>query len=185
MTIRSQARSTLAKLTLGLTLVLTSVLALACANADVGPSQISLIGRSTSAPLLVSLERTSCYGWCPVYRVAVYADGVLEFEGRHFVLRPGLHEARVSAAQLTALRQAAARARFAELEERYVRRDYPDMPSIITVAQVDGAYKEVRHYFGDTSAPGELIRLEEEIDRIVGIERWIGTPAEREAIASW
>ncbi len=164
---------------------LMGTLALACANADVGPSRISLIGRSTAAPLLVSLERTSCYGWCPVYRVAVYEDGVLEFEGRHFVLRPGLHEARVSAAQLVALRQAAARAQFAALNERYVRRDYPDMPSIITIMNVDGAYKEVRHYFGDTSAPDQLIRLEEEIDRIVEIERWVGTPAEREANAIW
>ncbi|MCB9752116.1 MAG: hypothetical protein H6713_19295 [Myxococcales bacterium] len=174
---------------LGLALLVAQALgvcALACASADVGPSAVTLTGQATSAPLLVSLERTSCYGWCPVYRVAVYEDGVLEFEGEHFVLRSGLHVDRVTPAQLAALREITARARVAELADRYVRRDYTDMPSIITVVRLGSGYKQVRHYFGDTSAPARLIQLEEEIDRVVEIERFIGTPAQREDLrASW
>ena len=54
-----------------------------------------------------------------------------------------------------------------------------DAPTSV-VSLGDGAQKKtVRHYHGDSAAPAELSKLEDEIDAIVHIEQWIGTPEER------
>jgi hypothetical protein len=85
-----------------------------------------------------------------------------------------------------ALRRALTRSELPRFASRYDRHDYTDMPSIITTVALDGRYKQIEHYFGDTSAPPELIMLEEELDRIVEIERFIGSAEERETMhASW
>ncbi|MDL1971205.1 MAG: hypothetical protein LWW94_09640 [Candidatus Desulfofervidaceae bacterium] len=44
----------------------------------------------------------------------------------------------------------------------------------VTIKYRNGWVKSVEHYHGDMSAPKELERLENEIDRVVGTEEWVG-----------
>lgn len=131
--------------------------------------------------LIASLERGPCFGWCPVYRVAIYRDGTLEYHGEHWVKTRGDATAHVTPAQLAALDRLFADAHYFDLQDRYDEEDVTDAPSASTSYRLGAREKRVEHYFGDEHAPKSLSEVEDGIDRIVGIEHWIGTEAEREA----
>ena len=130
--------------------------------------------------LVASLERTACYGWCPIYKIAIYRDGTLEYHGERFVKQRGDATSRVSQAQIAALDELFAHAHYFELDDKYTAYDVTDAPSEITSYRLGTQQKTVEHYDGDTKAPAILGKIEDGIDKIVGIDTWIGTEAERE-----
>jgi hypothetical protein len=133
--------------------------------------------------LVATLERTTCYGTCPAYRLAVYRDGVVQYTGEHYVEVQGAAIGHLSQGQLAALDQLFADTRYFDLQDKYMSYDITDLATAVTSYQVGARAKQVDHYHGDASAPPALEQLEAGIDRIVGTERWIGTPDQREAHA--
>lgn len=134
-------------------------------------------------PLLLYFERAGCYGFCPVYWIRVADDGAMVYEGAHFVATLGRSEARLGADQVAALRQAIAGADFFTLADRYDDVRYPELPSMVITVRDHERRKTVYHHLGDVSAPGRLLELEEAIDRIVGIDAFIGSDAERDRLS--
>ena len=65
-----------------LTLFLLGVLAAACSLAAPAPTP-------DYASLVITLERTACFGTCPIYKLTVYGDGRVEYEGERFVTVTG------------------------------------------------------------------------------------------------
>lgn len=137
----------------------------------------------------LTLERTACFGACPVYRVTIHADGRVEYEGTQWVEVRGKREGRADPESLAELREALAGL---ELEAKHYQYGKPacgqfmtDMPGArITIVRPAG---EQRYSFneGCTATPDELKRLAERIDRAARTGRWIGgstgdgtTPAE-------
>ena len=55
------------------------------------------------SPVLASLERTACFGFCPVYTVTVHADGSVDYHGERFVVTQGDQSGQLTAEQMTAL----------------------------------------------------------------------------------
>ncbi len=134
--------------------------------------------------LLATLERRVCYGWCPVYKLAIYRDGDVEYHGEQFVKVKGDATTHLTPAQLANLERAFADAHYSALASTYTHEDMTDAPTALTSFRDDSdRTKQVEHYHGDSHAPAELTKLEEQIDQIVGSERWIGTREEREAHA--
>ena len=54
-----------------------------------------------------------------------------------------------------------------------------DGPTTITSHTQGGHTKRIEHYSGDHSAPSALSQIEEGLDRLVHVEKHIGTEAER------
>ena|ERR1700759_5287796 len=130
---------------------------------------------------LATLERTPCFGTCPVYQVTIFRDGTVEYVGERFVKIQGRATGQLGAAELAQLRRLFERNDYLQLRDSYERQDVTDQPSAYTsYSPVPGRTKSVRHYLGDRSAPRRLYRVEEGIDQIVNIEQWIGTPEERQ-----
>ncbi|HEY2747996.1 MAG TPA: DUF6438 domain-containing protein [Polyangia bacterium] len=124
--------------------------------------------------VMLSLERTACYGRCPIYTVTVLRDGTVQWEGKRFVKVTGKATAKLPAATLTALADAFRGAGFFALADKYDSYDVTDHPSAIT-SYADGYQKKtIHHYHGDRSAPEKLSQLEARIDELVGTARWIG-----------
>jgi hypothetical protein len=154
---------------------------------------MSVSGRAHGAPLsnaapparpdviIASLERTACYGTCPIYKVSIHADGRVEYHGERFVKRRGDATGQLTAAQLDALRNAFVRADYFKLAASYDHPQVTDAPGAITSYTDGGRTKSVPHNYGDETAPHALVELETKIDTLVGIEQWIGTDKEREA----
>ena len=134
--------------------------------------------------LLASLERGGCYGSCPVYSFTVYRDGQVEYVGEDFVKKKGTDGGMLTDAQLAALDKLFIDGKFLAYKDSYESYDETDASSAKTAYQPVGAKtsKTVAHYYGDLHAPASLTELETKFDDIVLIERWIGTPAERDKV---
>jgi hypothetical protein len=121
----------------------------------------------------ITLRRTPCYGPCPVYELTILGTGEVTYLGEAHVAKAGAHSWRISGRRLERVAEAFERARYSRLEDRYTSREFTDAPGCLTsVEYEDGSSKSIIHYHGDPSAPDTLTELEDEIDRIVGAERY-------------
>lgn len=164
-----------------ITLVLALII-MACGAACYTASSPSG-GTSPTGPheQLATLERTACFGYCPIYKVTIFRDGIVEYQGEKFVKIVGRATGRLTRRQLAQLEELFRRNGYLGLESSYERRDATDLPSAFTsYSPAGGETKAIRHYQGDLSAPKALTQVEQGIDRIVNIEQWIGTPEERQ-----
>jgi hypothetical protein len=135
----------------------------------------------SAAVLVATLERTGCYGTCPSYKVSVYSDGRVEYDGETYVKEKGHRTAELSAADLAALHEAFARAKYLDLENKYDCHEWTDNPSAFTSYRKGGRTKALRHYYGCRSPAGVqgLTDLESRFDELVHSDRWIGKGNER------
>nr|HEX4317125.1 DUF6438 domain-containing protein [Kofleriaceae bacterium] len=125
--------------------------------------------------LLASLERTACFGSCPIYKISVFRDGAIEWEGTQYVKILGKAVGRATPAQLQQLRAAFAKAGYSMMRASYEQAMVTDQPTMV-VAFADGpSVKTVKHYGGDSNAPPSLYELETSIDTILNTEQWIGS----------
>ena len=131
------------------------------------------------APILATLERTGCFGTCPIYSVTVRTDGTVEYEGRRFVKLRGHRVGKLDAHQLAALRAAFSEAKFLALEDRFACFEATDNPSAIVTYRSGDKVRTLRHYYGCLSAPKTMETLERKVDEIAGTEKWVGTREER------
>jgi hypothetical protein len=58
------------------------------------------IAQDHYAEILITLERTGCYGACPIYKVAIHGDGSVIYEGQNFVRIVGRQERRIDPAEV-------------------------------------------------------------------------------------
>ncbi|MDP2274041.1 MAG: DUF6438 domain-containing protein [Archangium sp.] len=153
-------------------LTLLPILIFGCQTA---PSVKKVEAAVTTTPeALVSLERTACYGACPMYAVSVLSDGTTRFRGERHVKVTEPVEVKLEPAALAKLKAAFETSGFEKWPD-YTRTNVSDMPSVVLT------YKghTVRHNRGDEKAPPELTALEDEVDAIIGTDRWVkGTGAE-------
>ncbi len=142
---------------------------------------VSMPACTHSAPDItrISLQRTACFGICPVYTVAIYPDGLVEFHGERFVESEGDFRHRVDPDAFARLAAFAADMDFFGLQEEYRFQTGPggerivvsDLPSRITTVEKSGRSKSVLNYFG---GPELLAEFETLIDQLSGTARWIG-----------
>ena len=132
----------------------------------------------------VTLERTACYGSCPIYKIVVKGDGTVTYDGERFVKLTGHHAGTLPPERLAELAAAFDKAGYFRFEDAYTAYNVTDHPSAVTSYKDAARSKRIDHYHGDRSAPRELTALEDEIDRVVGTDRWIGTEKEREALTA-
>jgi Domain of unknown function (DUF6438) len=126
---------------------------------------------------LATLERTGCYGECPVYRLTVNTDGSVVYVGTRWVKVLGRHEYKLTAAELAELEGAFEHASFMTLHDYDKVENTDDDWAHVSFQRGGGRTKHVRHYHGDASAPPALTALEDEFDRITDSGRFVGVPA--------
>jgi hypothetical protein len=122
----------------------------------------------SDSAVVITLERTVCYGTCPSYLVTATGDGNVVFEGRDFVKAKGKTKYRVDPKAIAALAD--------ELEHRGYRHltrkngvcpEATDMPSAKTSLTRNGSTTTYDHYYGDGCAPAELESIESRIDDVL------------------
>ena len=128
--------------------------------------------------LVIKLERTSCFGECPIYSVTIDAKGNVTFEGTKFVRVEGRQTDRIQTSRVAALLATAERIGFFELRDQYRTIRNPDgtetivtdLPTAFVTITRRGQSKRVEDYFG---APEALKQLEQQIDDTARTKRWI------------
>jgi Domain of unknown function (DUF6438) len=128
------------------------------------------------ATAVATLERTGCYGECPVYRLTVNSDGSLVYVGTRWVKVLGRQVYKLSDAQLSELQAAFDRSGFMQFRD-YDHVESTDDDWAHVSLRRGGTIKRVRHYHGDNAAPPALGVLEDEFDRIVDSAKLVGGQA--------
>jgi len=128
------------------------------------------------AQAIATLERTGCYGECPVYRLTVNSDGSVVYVGTRWVKVLGRQVYKLSEAQVAELQTAFERANFSQLRD-YDKVESTDDDWAHLSYRRGNSFKRVRHYHGDNAAPPALGALEDEFDRIVDSGRLVGVPS--------
>ena len=138
-----------------------------------GCSATSAAGLHDTDNAVITLERTACFGFCPVYKITIHGDGTVIYEGKDFVATEGKVETTINQEKIKQLISEFEEIDYFSLQDEYTERTITDAPSTITSITIDGKTKTVEHYHGDFNAPEELTNLEKRIDEIVNSEQWI------------
>jgi len=128
---------------------------------------------STQKELVIKLERTACFGKCPVYSLMIKGDGTVIYAGVQFVKTTGIQETKISMDAVNQLILDFEKADYFSLKESYTKFGKSDMPSANTSISIGGRTKAIKHYLGDLTAPKQLTELENKIDEIVNSAQWI------------
>lgn len=149
------------------------------ADSTAAPSPSVMASESGAAPV-ITLERTPCFGTCPVYRVSLRRDGTVEFVGERFVTQEGRVTAAITPGAVDSLVAELEAGGYFGFAERYLHGEpacglyATDSPTVITRVTSSGRSREIRHDYGCSGAPPALGRLERRIDEVAGVSRWTG-----------
>lgn len=119
----------------------------------------------------IGLERTPCYGTCPVYTVIIKNDGTFRYQGGENTKRRGKHTGTVDVSRFNALAEFLLESGYMQLESAYTLR-VTDMPTAYTAAVVNGKRKIVSNYGG--VGPAKLWAVEQLIDKLLLEAEWDG-----------
>jgi hypothetical protein len=136
------------------------------------------LGQSASeipGDLVITLQRTPCFGTCPSYSVTLYGNGSYVFNGTRCVMVKGLRKGTITRVSVKRLVMEFGAANFSHLRDSYEDMVITDMPSAILSFTANGTTKTVFHYHGDLNAPGNLSTLEDRVDSAVNSKRFIGS----------
>ena len=157
-----------------------AVVLVACARREPAPALAPEGGPADIEAPAVTLERTPCFGTCPVYTVAISRSGAVRFSGKHHVAHTGRASATIPAARVDSLLAELDSAGYVGFADNYVMNSpacgmyATDSPTIITSVTRDGTTKTIRHDRGCSAAPQELSQLEQRIDEVAETGKWTG-----------
>ncbi len=121
------------------------------ASGETSESQILI--KNTKAHLndsiLIRLQRTACFGRCPIYIASIYPSGKVIYQGEKWVEKEGNFEARMSQANLELILAKANEIDFFALQNAYDSQYVSDLPSaIISLRNENGVKVVVNRYQG-------------------------------------
>ena len=135
---------------------------------------------SLAAVPAITLERTGCFGTCPTYKLTIFDDGKVLFEGKEWVKHKGREEGQITKAELDGLVREFNKINYMKLDDAYGIDDrcpdmWTDYPSAITSLNQNGQVKRINHYLGcrGLTVLDQLTALENKIDEVVNTKRWI------------
>jgi hypothetical protein len=129
--------------------------------------------------LVVSLERGPCRGRCPVYRVDLYGDGKVHFDGKQYVGRLGTQSGTTAASAVQELLRNIRASEFTTVDSAFVMGSaacgqyHPDLPMSKLSAKLGTQMKTVQHDPGCRNAPRFLRTLEAQVDSVARTAQWI------------
>ena len=130
------------------------------------------------------LERTICFGTCPVYQVTILGDGTVKYMGTQFVGVEGGREDKVRLEDVARLLNEFLRVRFFDAADTYdggemvelrdgryvlLGMDVTDLPSQILTLQLGARKKRVVLRY---NYPSELGKLPNLVDDVAQTKRW-------------
>jgi len=123
---------------------------------------------ATSTELIIGMEKTSCYGPCPVYKIEIRNDRTMWYSGKNNVPVMGERSIKLTQEEYDKLRDEFIKAKFFEFNSSYTSH-VPDYPTIYLEFNDGEKKKRVKDYYG---APKELKNLENKLEDLVRRRIW-------------
>jgi hypothetical protein len=130
---------------------------------------------------VIVMQRGGCERRCAVYKVAIFADGTVLFEGKYYLRQPGVYETTVDLAKVRRLLQELAEIHYFHLADEYGYNgkgckgmSVSPEQTVITSIISGGQGKSINHYRGCLGEVSQrLSALEDRISATAQTARWI------------
>jgi hypothetical protein len=128
---------------------------------------------AAEGPVTITLTRSTCFGFCPAYRVTITEDGQVTYVGERFVNVVGERRATIPRADVARLLRRFDEIDFFQLRDSY-RAAVTDLPTYTVTLERDGRRKTVVDYAGVSAGMPRAVReLQDEIDRVANTAQWV------------
>lgn len=120
-----------------------------------------------NGPIIISLERTPCFGRCPVYSIKIHESGLVIYNAEKNTDTTGCFYKVLTKEELQTLKNKFIANGFMDMADKYPEEGKApvDLPSCVLVFNNNGTTKTVRDKRWDTPAP--LAELQTTIEQIV------------------
>lgn len=133
------------------------------------PLEIQLLHKQLSDTVFARIERTPCFGRCPIYIITIYKSGYTTYEGENFVDMIGKFETNLEQKKLEQLMTEAKRIKFFEFDPIYDNENVTDLPAtLVTISTEDNFKTSINRYGG----PEELRSFSDFFDSIIKGSNW-------------
>jgi hypothetical protein len=124
----------------------------------------------------ITLSRGSCYGTCPAYKLEIYSDGKVKYEGHSFVKVIGTKTWYIDEIAIKKLNKLITDYGYLDMQKDENPNSFTtDLPTITTsVEMMNGEKKTISNYHGLDDWPEKLKTFEDEIDEIVNSSKFVG-----------
>jgi membrane dipeptidase len=139
------------------------------ASASASASSLSSSLVQEQGPITITLQRTACFGTCPVYSVTIADDGTVTYEGIEHTKVTGKQTWKIDRAAVRALAKEMQDANYFDLENEY-RALVTDHPTVYTSLTIGSRTKKVKNY---VAGPPRLKEMEERIDEVAGTRKYV------------
>lgn len=112
---------------------------------------------------LFKIEKTPCFGDCPVFKVSINETGKVTYKGIENVLAIGVQEFQLSDKEFNTLKEKLEKNNFSSFQKKYDNPKIMDLPS--TFISYNGEQIEVRLWSDEV--PTELIDVKEYVEGIL------------------
>lgn len=114
---------------------------------------------------IIKIEKTPCFGKCPVYELTLRSDSTAHFVGKRFVQMEGEHQSQLGAQDMDSIRYILAHYNFDELDSVYNDSHVADLPStFITVRLPDLDYE--KKVWSRYQQPENLLKIQAFFERL-------------------
>jgi len=116
----------------------------------------------------LEMEKTTCRGQCPEYKVSFYSEGWVIYEGYSFTPRTGRYYSRLSEEKMKELEILVTEAQLDSCRDSYLSLR-PDLPTTYIRYTSAGIIRIITDY---DNAPKSLKKFEEELEQLTESLRW-------------
>jgi hypothetical protein len=119
-----------------------------------------------NAYVMFSIERTMCYGNCPVYEAKIMSNGKAYFKGSRGIEMVGNYESKVTAEQIKDIWHNVAQVDFFKFADRYptdINNAIPDLPNTYTFVNDGKMSKKITDNY---DSPANLQWFEHELETV-------------------
>ncbi|MAY83297.1 MAG: hypothetical protein CMP59_04110 [Flavobacteriales bacterium] len=118
---------------------------------------------------IARIQRTPCFGRCPIYTITVYNDGTVIYNAEKFVEYEGKFKAQADEQKIQMLMSKAEEIGFFKLQSNYDNENVTDLPSTITTLRRDDEVKQIINRY---EGPEELSLFEKYFDELFLKMKW-------------
>jgi hypothetical protein len=119
----------------------------------------------------ISIEGTSCYGYCPTYTFRMFADGSVRYRGQANVEHVGLRTGQLDARIFESLAALAEDLGLLQLPDDFDCM-VTDNPTVFVSIVRAGVRKTIRHYAPGRTGPPRLRMFEELVENLLSRVKW-------------
>lgn len=136
-------------------------------NACAGAKKASNVFEPDATDRLI-LQRTGCYGTCPIYEVVLFGNGIISYDGKQYTERTGKFIGELDSEITFSLFNKAAKMSWGEYPKEFPM-DNVDFPQFFIGMQTEKIDRTIK---ANSKAAPELILLSLEIDKVLQGVSW-------------